>query len=101
MQRIRRRRFARCIFAADDFGSGRGGREPSEENMGGFGSLYSEMDDDNFDQDRVYDADEVFKNFRKTAEDGMNQRAHRPQISRTAQGVIVETRKRRKVDMPY
>ncbi|WP_327210663.1 hypothetical protein [Rhizobium leguminosarum] len=69
--------------------------------MGGFGSLYSEMDDDNFDQDRVYDADEVFKNFKKIDDDGAPQRSHRQQISRTAQGVIVETRRKRKIDMPY
>lgn len=68
--------------------------------MAGFGSLYSEMDDDNFDQDRVYDADEVFKNF-KRSDDGMLPRAHRPQVTRTVQGVVVETRKRRKVEMPY
>lgn len=67
--------------------------------MGGFGSLYSEMDDDNFDQDRVYDADEVFKNFKKVDDDGAPHR--RQQISRTAQGVIVETRRKRKIDMPY
>jgi hypothetical protein len=69
--------------------------------MGGFGSLYSEMDDDNFDQDRVYDADEVFKNFKKIDDDGAPHRSHRQQISRTAQGVIVETRRKRKIDMPY
>lgn len=69
--------------------------------MGGFGSLYSGLDDDNFDQDRVYDPDEVFKNFRRMDDDAPLQRTYRPQVSRTSQGVVVETRRKRQVKMPY
>jgi hypothetical protein len=67
--------------------------------MTGFGNLYSEMNDDNFDYDRNYDADEVFRNFAKP-DDG-SARASRPAVSRTSGGVIVETRKRRTVKLPY
>lgn len=67
--------------------------------MAGFGNLYSGMDDDGFDEDKIYDAEEVFRNFNRT-DDGM-QRAARTNVSRTAGGVVVETRKRRQVKMPY
>jgi len=67
--------------------------------MTGFGNLYSEMNDDSFDYDRNYDAEDVFSRFGKSEETGT--RAARPAVSRTAGGVIVETRKRRQVKMPY
>lgn len=67
--------------------------------MAGFGNLYSEMDDDGFNEDKIYDAEEVFKNFAR-GDDG-SQRANRPSISRTEKGVVIETRKRRQIKMPY
>ncbi len=68
--------------------------------MAGFGnSLYSGMDDDNFDYDRNYSADDVFRNFGKSDDGAL--RPPRPTVSRTSGGVIVETRKRRTVKMPY
>ncbi|NTF17225.1 hypothetical protein G6L37_02115 [Agrobacterium rubi] len=67
--------------------------------MAGFGNLYSGMDDENFDYDKNYDPDEVFRNFGST--DAMEPKAHRPVVSRTEGGVIVETRKRRSIKLPY
>lgn len=67
--------------------------------MAGFGNLYSGMDDDNFDYDKKWNADEVFKDFGSN-DDGAA-RIARPVVSRTAGGVVVETRKRRSVKMPY
>lgn len=69
--------------------------------MAGFGNLYSEMDDNNnFDYDKDYDAKEVFAKF-GGGDNDTHQRATRSTISRTEHGVPVETRRRRKVNMPY
>lgn len=67
--------------------------------MAGFGNLYSEIEDEGFNEDKIYNADEVFKNFSRN-DDGSG-RAARQSITRTAGGVVVETRKRRNVKMPY
>jgi hypothetical protein len=68
--------------------------------MAGFGSLYSEMDDNYFDADKEYDPKKVFENFGGGEADS-HQRPMRSTISRTANGIPVETRRRRKVNMPY
>lgn len=67
--------------------------------MVGFGSLYSGMDDDNFDYDKNYDVNEVFKDF--GSPDAGTQKVARTTVGRIQGGVIVETRKRRTVKMPY
>lgn len=67
--------------------------------MTGFGSLYSGMDDDNFDYDKVYDPKEVFGNF--GAKETQAPKVSRPTVSRTETGVIVETRKSRSYKLPY
>lgn len=67
--------------------------------MAGFGNLYSGMDDDGFDYEKDWDPNTVFANFGKT--EASEPRAARPAISRTSGGVVVETRPKRKVTLPY
>jgi hypothetical protein len=67
--------------------------------MAGFGSLYSGMDDDNFDYDKVYDPKEVFGRF--GGEEAQSPKISRPTVSRTENGVIVERRKSRSYKLPY
>lgn len=66
--------------------------------MAGFGNLYSEMGDDNFDYNKVYDANEVFGRLGGGEE---QIKSPRPAVSRTESGVIVERRRSRSYKLPY
>jgi hypothetical protein len=72
--------------------------------MAGFGSLYSGMDDENFDYSKEYDPNEVFPKEvfgRFGGDDNQAARVSRSTVTTKQNGVIVERRKSRSYKLPY